>query len=187
MIDRNKIAITLLIAILIAGSINSNAWTFTLFPMKQGYMGWDVNTSITVYNNLSHPITFKIYATNPAKHTRYNNSGIYDTLTNGKDMKEYKNFPDLSWIHFPVKITVPAKSNVTVPIDVSIPHLHKYSNKHYEALISIEPVENSTIKISLASRLLITTPAGGKIEKTPDISIWLLIIILAVLTIGKRK
>ena len=178
----------LFLFILLAG--NSIAFNIGLFPMRQGYRGWHVETTIQIYNNMSEPLTFKIYATNPVNHTRYNSRGIYDTITDGKDMKEYRDFPDLSWIKLPDKVTVEAKngSNYTVkevPVIVDIPQKYEYSGKHYEALICAETVGNQTIHISLASRLLITTPTMPN-PKMPFIPIWLVISIIIAFTIVKR-
>ena len=181
--------ISIAFALILMTSI-SNAYQFTLFPMRQGYEGWHIETNITVYNNMSDDVTFKVYATNPVKHTRYNDTGIYDTITNGSDLKEYEDFPHLSWIHLPSTITVEGKngSNATVkniPVIVDIPKKYKYSGKHYEALICVEAMTNTTIHVSIASRLLITTPSMPK-SNISFIPIWLVISIIIALIIVKR-
>ena len=180
--------LTLLILFAFIGS--SSAYNFTIFPVKQGYEGWHIETNVTVYNNMSDDVTFKVYVTNPVKHTRYNDTGIYNTVTNGSDLKEYEDFPHLSWIHVPSTVVVEAKngSNATVkniPVIVDIPKKYKYSGKHYEALICVEAMTNTTIHISIASRLLITTPSMPK-SNISFIPIWLVISIIIALIIVKR-
>jgi len=181
--------ISIAFALILMASISS-AYQFTLFPMRQGYEGWHIETNVTVYNNMSDDVTFKVYATNPVKHTRYNDTGIYNTVTNGSDLKEYEDFPHLSWIHVPSTVVVEAKngSNATVkniPVIVDIPKKYKYSGKHYEALICVEAMTNTTIHISIASRLLITTPTMPS-PKMPFIPLWLVISIIIAFTIVKR-
>ena len=194
-----KIFTHLFILILLFYTISSNAWDISLTPMKQGYKGWLISANITLYNNMSEPAKFKIYAVNPNAHTRYNDSGIYDTITNGSDLKEYEDFPNLSWIITPKEVIVPAKngtdiSKLTVPIIVNIPPYCKYRDKRYEALICAEMInKDRNIQISLASRLLITTPhsCSGKLNnKTVNAGNILMIsvaFIIAIIIIKRRQ
>ena len=186
-----KIAvIPLCLLLFLSLAYSSNAFDIGLFPVRQGYEGWHIETTIEIYNNMSEPITMKIYAINPINHTRYNDSGIYDTITDGKDMKEFEDLPNLTWVKLPNTITVEGKNgnNYTkkiIPVIVDIPKKYKYSGKHYEVLICAETAENQTIHISLASRLLINTPSMPK-PKTSFIPLWLVISIIIVLTIIKK-
>jgi len=175
---KTKILIPLFLIIL-AGV--SSAYQIALFPMRQGYEGWDITGFVTLENNMSRNVTFKLHAVNPVNHTKYNESGIYDTITDGNDLKEFKNFPDLSWIKLPDEVTVGAFSNKTIYFNVSIPKNERYAGKHYEALISCELVSNSTIKTSLASRLLVTTP---EMEVTPDVSVWVVVVVIVAVVLA---
>jgi|Deesub1362A_J573_1020465.scaffolds.fasta_scaffold01023_8 hypothetical protein len=165
-------------------AMNASAYDVAIFPAKQGYTGWNLTCYIEIYNNLTEDVTFEVKVTNPVKHTKYNESGIFDTTTTGEDLKEYEDFPDFSWIQVPEKITVKAKSSYKLPVKVDIPETKKYAGKRYEALITITPENNDTIKIALASRLLINTPA---IQRMPSFSPSLLLLSLPISLYLKKE
>jgi len=168
-----------LIFLMLLSSVN--AFDVAIFPAKQGISGWKAECFIEIYNNSTKDIVCKIRIENPSSHTRYNESGIFDTATNGRDMKEFEDLPDFSWIKVPKKIIIPAKngSNYTVsrlPIKIDIPQRSKYAGKKYEVLIVIAPETNNTIKTTLASRLLIETPEMKRMPSLPFPFLFLLLL-----------
>lgn len=165
----------------------SIAYDIAVEPSRVAFNSWHFNTQIYIYNNLPYDVNATIEVLYPTTFTKYNDTGIYTSLTEGEDLKEFEKLPDLSWVIVENKnITLPKKwgnlASVTViNITVNIPKKKEYAGKHYEFIVAVNPDIGELIKPSLASRILIITP---EIHKTSFPSfIWVIFVFIAVLFI----